>query len=87
MAPKTYEVKKFILRDLDSPRHRKWDLLDREDKMFLFRKEDDPILNASQKRLEAKTATLKTDFVTIEAVERKEVVNEDTETSIKKISQ
>ena len=44
MAPKRYEVKKFILRDLDSPRHRKWDLLDREDKMFLFRKEDDPIL-------------------------------------------
>ena len=41
----------------------------------VFNSEDDPILNASQKRLEAKTATLKTDFVTIEAVERKEVVN------------
>jgi hypothetical protein len=53
----------------------------------VFNSKDDPILNASQKRLEAKTATLKTDFVTIEAVERKEVVNEDTETSIKKISQ
>ena len=53
----------------------------------VFNSKDDPILNASQKRLEAKTATMKTDFVTIEAVERKEVVNEDTETSIKKISQ
>ena len=44
MAPTTYKIKEIKLRDLDSPRHRKWDLLDREDKMFLFRKENDPIL-------------------------------------------
>ena len=52
----------------------------------VFNSEDDPILNASQKRLEAKTATLKTDFVLIEGKEVKDGV-EISETPTKKISQ
>ena len=51
----------------------------------VFNSEDDPILNASQKRLKAKTATLETDFVLIEGKEVKDV-KEITYTPIKKIS-
>ena len=32
---------------------------------LIFNSEDDPIINATQKRLKAKTATLETDFVLI----------------------
>jgi|TARA_R100000781_G_C3998009_1_gene99268 hypothetical protein len=52
----------------------------------VFNSEDDPILNASQKRLKAKTATLETDFVLIEGKEVKDGV-EISETPTKKISQ
>jgi|TARA_R100001460_G_scaffold45327_3_gene82452 hypothetical protein len=52
----------------------------------IFNSEDDPILNASQKRLKAKTATLETDFVLIEGKEVKDGV-EISETPTKKISQ
>ena len=50
----------------------------------VFNSEDDPILNASQKRLKAKTATLETDFVLIEGKEVKDGV-EISETPTKKI--
>jgi len=52
----------------------------------VFNSKDDPILNASQKRLKAKTATLETDFVLIEGKEVKDGV-EISETPTKKISQ
>ena len=48
--------------------------------------EGDPIINATQKRLKAKTATLETDFVLIEGKEVKDGV-EISETPTKKISQ
>jgi len=53
---------------------------------IIFNSEDDPIINATQKRLKAKTATLETDFVLIEGKEVKDGV-EISETPTKKISQ
>ena len=53
---------------------------------LIFNSEDDPIINATQKRLKAKTATLETDFVLIEGKEVKDGV-EISETPTKKISQ
>ena len=53
---------------------------------LIFNSEDDTIINATQKRLKAKTATLETDFVLIEGKEVKDGV-EISETPTKKISQ
>ena len=41
-----YDIVEFLERKDDRPdyTHRYWDILDREDKMILFRKLDDPIL-------------------------------------------
>ena len=41
-----YDIVEFLERKDDRPdyTHRDWDILDREDKMILFRKLDDPIL-------------------------------------------